>query len=140
MTKRSEHENNSIVRKLIFQKEKPVAKDCFTLISGIVVSGNLKPEPVNLETFMSNSGPQFDTSGYTICTEFINSCHDLSYLPKTKTFVLTTDSFCKLVEENELFVENVSKALGIEKHQAMNEISTYFEDKRLLVQQTGVQG
>jgi hypothetical protein len=121
-------------------KTRTLDKNSFTLFSGVVFSSNLNPEPIDLGKFTFNSGPQFDRSGYTICNEFIKSCQDLSYLPNTKTFVLTNDAFCQLVEQNQLFIDNVSNALSIDKNQAISEIAQFFKDKTLLVQQKGLQG
>lgn len=122
-----------------FKKHKKVDKNFFTLSSGIVFRGNFNPEPIDLRKFAFNSGSQFDTSSYTICNEFVKSCQDLSYLPNTKTFILTNDSFCQLVEQNHVFIDNVSNALSIDKNQAIDEIAKFFEDKTLLVHQKGLQ-
>lgn len=97
----------------------------------------LSGEILDLNNF--GFGFPFDYSDYTICNELVKSCGDLSYLPNTKTFVFTNASFCHLVE-NDMFVNNVSKALGISQGEAGHQIADFFSDKMLLVQQKGVQG
>lgn len=69
----------------------------------------------------------------------MKSCQDLSYLPNIKTFTLINDSFCQLVKQDHVFIDNVSNALSINKNQAINEIAKFFENKTLLVQQKGLQ-
>lgn len=108
-------------------------------MSSVFISTNLKSELVDVSEFLFNSGSQFTQSNYTICSELIKNCADLSYFPNTRTFVITNDSFCNLVNQNEFFINNVSKSLNIDKNQAVNEISEFFRDKTLLVQQTGLQ-
>jgi hypothetical protein len=65
----------------------------------------------------------------------VKSCQDLNYLPNIKTFTLINDSFCQLVKQDHVFIDNVSNALSINKNQAINEIAKFFENKTLLVQQ-----
>lgn len=108
------------------------------LMSNVIVTTKLAPELFDLNQFKFNSGSEFDLSGYTICNELVQNCQDISYFPNTKSFVLTNDSFCKLVE-NEMFLDNISKGLNISKGEAVNQIANFFSDKMLLVQQTGVQ-
>lgn len=115
-------------------------ENSFKLVSGIAFSGSVGPESVNLDTFVCQAVSPFDPAGFTICTEFMKTCHDANYIPNTRTFILTNDSFCHLVEESQLFITNVSNALNIDEGQAIGQISEFFENKNLLVQQTGLQG
>lgn len=55
-------------------------------------------------------------------------CQDLSYLPNIKIFALTNDSFCQLVKQDHVFIDNVSNALSIDKNQAINEIAKFFKN------------
>jgi hypothetical protein len=70
----------------------------------------------------------------------MKNCKDVAYFPNSKSFVISTDTFSHLVETNDLFISNVSKALEVDKGQAIKQISDFFVDKPFLVQQTGVQG
>lgn len=105
----------------------------------VFLSTNLKPELIDLEKFTFNSGSQFDLSGYTICDEFMKNCQDFSYFSNTKTFFFANESFCNLVNQNKLFINNRSKVLNVDKNQAMNEILQFFDDKTLLIQQKRIQ-
>lgn len=83
------------------------------LSSNIIFPNGLKSEVVNLNSFgFTSATSAFDSSGYTICNELAKSCGNLSYFPQTNTFVFTDASFCQMVD-NDMFVNNVSKALGI---------------------------
>ena len=53
-------------------------------------------------------------------------------------FVLSDTSFSKLIKEKN-FVNTISEKLVVSKAKAGNEISRFFEDKNLLIQQSGLQ-
>lgn len=110
----------------------------FKLLSGIIFSDELNL--ISLKQFEFNFESQFNRSGYTVCSELTNRCHDISYLPKTKTFIISDNSFSSLVEQSQSFISDVAVALKIDKNQSIKEIANFFEDKTFLVQQRGLQG
>lgn len=65
---------------------------------------------------------------------------DLSYIPETKTFLLTDDSSCKLIQNQNVFVAGVGDQLGVDTTKAVGAIGDFFKDKTVLVQQTGLEG
>lgn len=67
-------------------------------------------------------------------------CYDISYLPSSRTFVLTYNSFCQLVGSTEQFIDDVALALDINKNKAGEAVAHFFQDRTILVQQSGVQG
>lgn len=110
----------------------------FDYIPDVVVQTILQPELFKVEEYMIKTG--FTPSSYTICSELANTCADLTYFSKTDTFVLTDKSFCRMMERSEVFVDNVSKNLNIEPVEAMNEITAFFNDKKILIHPTGWEG
>ena len=128
-----------MIFKKLFKRNRKVNKNRFTALAGIVLENPLKSESIDLKKFLYDSATQFDTSSFTICNELKSSCQDLTYFHNSQTFVLTDDSYSKLIEETR-FYDNVSKALNIDKDQAIDEIHKFLSNKTLLVQQTGVEG
>jgi hypothetical protein len=122
------------------RNRKKLKKNSFALVSGAAFSGELSPEPINLDTFLCTSISPFDPAGYTICTELLKTCPDISFISNTKTFILTNNSFCQLVEQNQLFIENVRNVLNLDEGQAIHQIAQFFKNKTFLVQQTELQG
>lgn len=124
--------SKKFIRK-IRKKEKKKNTSTFTLLAGTTI---IDKELLPLQKY---SFAQPDPSGYTICTELLNTCNDVSYIPNSHTLVVTDESFCNLIQQTDKFIDNVAVALNVEPNQAVNEISNFFADKTLLVQQTGVQ-
>lgn len=95
---------------------------------------------VNVQDFKFDPHQTFKTEGLTICEELTKKCQDLQYLPETKTFILSDESFCKLANSPEQFIDDIAIALNVNKGTAMNAVSEFFSDRTLLVQQTGTDG
>jgi len=80
-----------------------------------VVSSKL--DPSELQPFQFNPDSHFSSTGYTICHQLSKRCHDLGYLPLSKTFVMTDNSFCQLVENTEGFISDVASSLDVSNNQ-----------------------
>ena len=129
----------SLIR--LFEREKDSRtddKNNFVLLSGIVVSSKL--DPTELQQFQFNPDSHFSSTGYTICHELSKRCHDIGYLPFSKTFVMTDNSFCQLVKETEEFISDVAVSLDVSNEQAVSAVSNFFKDRSILVSQSGVPG
>ncbi len=100
---------------MVLKKNPPVDKNSFAILSLVLVNVNLKSDAVNLDRFIHSSGTSFDLSDYRICDQFMNDCQDLLYLPNSNTFVLSNDSFQKIIQENE-FANNVGITLGVDEN------------------------
>jgi hypothetical protein len=106
----------------------------FILVSGVIFSS------IDLEPFEFNPTSEFTPTGYKICNQLTNHCTEIGYLPKTKTIVLTDNSFCQLSQNPQSFIDDVAVALNMDNKQSIREIAKFFEDKTILVQQGGVEG
>ena len=97
-------------------------------------------DPIELQQFQFNPDSQFSSTGYTICNELTKHCHDIGYLPFSKTFVMTDNSFCQLIEDTEEFISDVALSLDVSNNQAVSAVSNFFKDRSILVSQSGVPG
>jgi len=113
-------------------------KNNFLLLSGIVVSSKL--DPIELQQFQFHPDSHFSSTGYTICHELTKRCHDVGYLPFSKTFVMTDNSFCQLLEDTEEFISDVALSLDVSNNQAVSAVSNFLKDRSILVSQSGVPG
>jgi len=118
------------------KQEEFFGKNSFSLLSGIVVSAEI----TDLQQFKFDTGSQFSSTGYIICNEISKRCNDIGYLPSSRTFVMTDNSFCRLVEGTEEFISDVAMTLNVDESQALTAISDFFSDRAILVQQSGIQG
>jgi len=113
-------------------------KPNFVLLSGIVVSSKL--DPIELQQFQFNPDSDFSSTGYTICHQLSKRCHEIGYLPSSKTFVMTDNSFCQLVEETEELISDIALSLKVSDEQAISAVSNFFKDRSILVSQSGAPG
>lgn len=93
-----------------------IDKNKFRLVSGIVISSKL--DPVKLQQFQFNPNSHFSFADHTICNQMTKHCYDISYLPSSRTFVMTDNSFCQLVGSTDQFIDDVALALDINQNQA----------------------
>jgi hypothetical protein len=112
----------------------------FELISGVALSLEEKLPVTDVANMYWDPASRFTPRNITICNELTKRCEDLSYLPETRTFVLSDKSFCKLAEKSNEFLEDVSIALDVNKNQAINAVADFFPDRSMLVQQKGIEG
>lgn len=113
----------------------------FTILPGIQVDGS-NLEPV-MELTQGTMVPLLEpplSANFTICDQLVKNCYDLSYIPKSKTFIMSDGSFCRLVDQQQVFLNNVSQVLNVDSTEAGKQIAKFFEDHQILVQPTGVQG
>lgn len=113
----------------------------FTILPGIEVDpGNLGPV---MELTQATLAPPLDpplSANITICEQLVKNCYDLSYIPGSKTFIMSDNSFCRLVDNQQEFVNNVSQVLNADSNETAKQIATFFQDHQILVQPTGIQG
>ena len=135
-------ENKTNQTILTMLKKEPTAKtknkNNFSLLSGIVVNSQF--DPIELQQFQFNPDSQFSSTGYTICNELTKRCHDIDYLPFSRTFVMTDNSFCHLVENTDQFISDVALSLDVSNNEAVSAVSNFFKDRSILVSQSGLPG
>jgi hypothetical protein len=113
-------------------------KNNFFLLSGIVISSEV--DPIELQQFQFNPESHFSSTGYTICNELTKRCHDVGYLPLSKTFVMTDNSFCQLIQDTEEFIYDVALSLDVTNKEAVSAVANFFTDRSILVSQSGLPG
>jgi hypothetical protein len=101
---------------------------------------NSQFDPIELQQFQFNPDSQFSSTGYTICNELTKRCHDIDYLPFSRTFVMTDNSFCHLVENTDQFISDVALSLDVSNNEAVSAVSNFFKDRSILVSQSGLPG
>ncbi len=63
----------------------------------------------------------------------------MRYFPNTKTFVLSKNSFSKIVKKQG-FVEDIRESLNLNQTETVDKIADFFRDKPVLVRPTGLEG
>lgn len=82
---------------------------------------------------------EFTATDYIICNRLTHYCPDLSYVNKTKTLVVSDHSFCRLVEHTDQFLGDIAGLINKNSSQASTEVSRFFRNRNILIQQTGIQ-
>ena len=81
-----------------------------------------KLDPIELHRFQFHPDSHFGSTGDIICHELTKRCHDVGYLPFSKTFVMTDNSFCQLLEDTEEFISDVALSLDVSNNQAVSAV------------------
>lgn len=101
---------------------------------------NSQFDPIELQQFQFNPESQFSSTGYTICSELTKRCHDVDYLPFSRTFVMTDNFFCHLIENTDQFISDVALSLDVSNNEAVSAVSNFFKNRSILVSQSSLPG
>jgi hypothetical protein len=112
----------------------------FRLMDGVFLTGIIQPERLDLEKFKFSDSPKFTSVQKKIFEELRKNCPCLSHFPETETLLVTDKSFYQLMHNRESFVANISESLNITNFETGNAVKEFFENKKLLVQPTGLEG
>lgn len=118
------------------------------------LSYSLKPVEESLKLNLTHAASSFplvaitekatlelgDEFAYEFCDQITQICKVFRVIPETQTVVLDYDSFCRFASESDLILNNISLDLMITKESAVKQAQSFFKNKNVLVQATGVQG
>lgn len=81
-----------------------------------------------------------DEFNFTFCKEITKVCNDFCIIPENGNILLDYEGFCQFISKSELILDNVATELQITPKSAVEQAKTFFKNRNVIVQATGVQG
>lgn len=144
MGKKTQFVKNKLNKLKLSFKSKSNIDGSSSLIKTILLASTTELTTVNLEEFIFDGSSKvcnvLPDSVFSVCNEIQKNCLDFSIVPNTQTITMSDKSFCYLVKNSQDVVEGVSNALQVPHEEAVRAIASFFEQRKILVQQKGAQG
>lgn len=96
---------------------------------------------INISGYSLNNFKTVNPEGYTIICRLGETCDGLNYFPATSKIIIDHNQTSCLVFNNfDQFIPNVAQDLDITREAAMEKAASFFSDKQISIQPTGLQG
>jgi hypothetical protein len=104
--------------------------------------GTPKPCLINISGYALENYKKLNPEGYTILCETGKYCDVLSFFPNSKTIVLEGNSQSQMLFTDfpQKFIPELAEKLDTTPRSAFEKSVEFFQDKRVVVQPTGLQG
>lgn len=95
------------------------------------------PMPIFKQQSYSTIGDQFNA---TFCDHLSKICGKIGYEPKTKTFMLDYNDYCRFLAQGPKTIREMSYQLAIPEDEVMTKINGFFQENNMLISPSGIKG